>query len=162
MNEPQPLPLWIIPLFPLFFVGLWLFVVSLLAVTGGWRGLAARFPAPPDPPRWVADRFASVSADLINGASRAPVRYNRCVAMYLTDDGVYLRTWLIFRFMHPPLLIPWDAIEGCEEKRFFLSRAIIVHLRGTGTRIRLYGAPGLAVEEGWRRRGAGTAGTGPA
>lgn len=158
MNEPQPLPLWIIPLFPLFFAGMWLFVTGLLATVGGWRGLATRFPAPPHPPRLVAKRFSAASAALINGAFPVPVNYNHCVAVALADDGVHLRTWLIFRFMHPPLLIPWDAIEGCEEKRFFFSRTVMVHLRGTGTRIRLYGAAGTAVEEGWRRLGTGARG----
>lgn len=151
MNEPQQVPFWLIPLFPVFFAGFWMFVTGVLSAAGGWHGLAERFREPPNPPSATARRFRMASADLVNGAFPLPVSYSGCLIVDLGDAGIHLRPWLPFRFAHPPLLIPWAQVEDCAEGRYFLRRAATVRLRGTGTYIRFYGAPGQAVGEGWRR-----------
>ncbi|HEX6041387.1 hypothetical protein [Longimicrobium sp.] len=159
MNEPQPLPLWFIPLFPLLFAGMWLGICALLASIGGWHGLGARFREPPNAPRPTARAFWTTSLRMSAGL---PVDYRSCVILRLGDAGIHLRTWILFRFLHPPLLIPWAEVESCTPGRHFLRRAVMVRLRGTDTSIRIYGGPGAAVEEGWRRYQAWAARSGAA
>jgi hypothetical protein len=59
-----------------------------------------------------------------------------------------------FRFMHPPLLLPWSAIERCEETRFWLVRVVAVHARGfEGRRLLRGGRVGHAILTAWAQRG---------
>lgn len=37
--------------------------------------------------------------------------YNNVLTIGVSPQGLYLATMLLFRFMHPPLLIPWSAIK---------------------------------------------------
>jgi hypothetical protein len=154
MDDPQPLPLWVIPLFPVFFAGMWLFVTGLIATLSGWSSLGIRFREAPDAPAPTARRFGMASVDLVNSALPLPMSYNNCIVLGLGDAGIHLRTWLPFRFRHPPLLIPWAQVESCTFGRFFFRRAAVLQVRGTGTRIRIYGTPGQAVAEGWERYAA--------
>jgi hypothetical protein len=150
MDEPQSLPLWAIPLMLLGFAGFWTLIVGLIGMIGGWTGLGALFREPPDAPRPTAQAFSMSSLDL-RGPIGLPMNYNNCVIVALGDVGIHLRTWLPFRFGHPPLLIPWSEIESAQVGRAFLRRATTVSMRGTDTRVRIYGAAGRAVAEAWER-----------
>jgi hypothetical protein len=37
--------------------------------------------------------------------------YNNVLTLGVSSEGLYLATMLFFRFMHPPLLIPWSEIR---------------------------------------------------
>jgi hypothetical protein len=147
MNEPQPLPIWLIPLFPLFFAGMWMLVVTLIAEIGGWRGLARLYREPEGMARSPVRSFRMASVDLRRGALSLPANYSNCVIVDVAREGLHLRVWLPFRFRHPPLLIPWGQIERFEPGRMLFWRTLTLHPRGTGTRIRLWGGPAQAVEE---------------
>lgn len=154
MNEPQPLPLWFIPLFPLFFVGMWMFVTALLSAAGGWGALGRLYPDPDGRARSPLQSFGSASAYLRRGGIPLPVNYNNCVVVEVAEAGLHLRPWLPFRFRHPPLLIPWDRIDRVDPGTLLFRRTVTIHPRGTGTRILLRGRPAEAVEEAWGRRAA--------
>jgi len=110
MSLPQTQGLW--PLFPFFFLGMWL-VVSASISRDGWRSFAERYPANNRPtghahvsPR---TRFAGFYA-----------RYGNAVRVILTEDGVYFSVLFLFRPFHPPFLVPWDSVKRVEKKRVFL------------------------------------------
>jgi hypothetical protein len=152
MNDPQPFPVWIIPLFPLFFVGVWLFVVGLLAALGGWSALGRHFRDPGDAARGNFIELPGSSLMMRRAPIPFPVSYNHCVAVTVSGAGLHLRVMVLFRFRHPPLLIPWEQVERMEPGHHLFWRTLRIRLRGTGTRISLVGDAGRVVEEAWAQR----------
>ena len=106
MYETHPLPLWVIPLFPLFFIGMWMAVVGGLAAIGGWSEMAELYRAPEAGVRGGGRSFRMASVDLRRGAMPLPVNYSSCMAATVSGAGLYMRPAFFFRFRHPPLLIP--------------------------------------------------------
>lgn len=147
MHETQPLPLWVIPLFPLFFIGMWMFVLTLLASLGGWRALARLYPAPDGAPQDAAHTFGMTSIDLRRGFLPMPVSYSGCITIAITPAGLHLRVMAFFRFRHPPLLIPWTHLGRLEPGRTLFGRTLAIHPQDTGVRLRMLARPGEAVAE---------------
>jgi hypothetical protein len=162
MNDPQPFPVWIFALFPVFFAAVWLFVVGLLASMGGWSELARHYRDPGEAPRGNAVVLSGASVSLRRGWIPLPANYNHCVTLSLSGTGLHLRVMAVFRFRHPPLLIPWTQVERVEPGTVLFFRILTVHPRGTSTHIHLYGRASTAVEEAWGRRAAGAAQPAPA
>ncbi|HEU4884733.1 MAG TPA: hypothetical protein VFT45_20925 [Longimicrobium sp.] len=151
MNETQELPLWIIPLFPIFFAAMWFGITGALGALGGWGELARLYREPADMVRAPVQRFSMGSVDLRRGTFSLPMNYSNCVVVEISAAGLHLRTWLPFRFRHPPLLIPWSAMERVQTGTFLFWRVLTISPRGVGTRMRLYGGPARAVEQVWRQ-----------
>jgi hypothetical protein len=88
---------------PIFFVCLWLFVCATISVIGGWFSLAKVYRAQLafDGTRWSGQ----------SGGMRRLANYNRVLTIGVDPQGLYLATMFLFRFMHPPLLIPWNEIK---------------------------------------------------
>ena len=42
--------------------------------------------------------------------------YNRVLTLGASQEGLYLACMFLFRFMHPPLLIPWSEIKVRRKK----------------------------------------------
>jgi hypothetical protein len=84
------------------------FVMWALSYVTGWRKLAAKFPARPPLP--AADSaFGSIGFYAIGN-------YNNCIRFKMDDDCLHLRILMPFSFGHPPLSIPWPAIETLDKK----------------------------------------------
>ena len=146
MNEPQPLPLWFLPLFPVIFAGMWMLTIGLIAEVGGWAELARLYPEPTGMKRTAIRSFGMTSAGLRRGWFPLPVNYSNVLAIVVGPEGLHLRVWKIFAFRHPPLLIPWTQVERFEAGQVLFWRTLTLTPRGTGTRISLYGAPAKAIE----------------
>ena len=43
--------------------------------------------------------------------------YNNCITIHVDDYGMYLSMLVFFRFMHPPIFIPWRMVSGIEQKQ---------------------------------------------
>lgn len=146
MSDPQPLPLWFIPFFPLIMVGMWALIIGFIAELG-WRELARLYPEPKGIVRDPVRTFGMASMDLRRGWFPLPVNYGNCVVLEVASAGLHLRVWRILGFRHAPLLIPWNQVERFEAGRVFFWRTLTVHPRGTSVRLRLYGSAAQAVEE---------------
>jgi hypothetical protein len=133
--EPQ----WFIPAFLCF----WLFVCTVLALAGGWFSLSKEFRSQGNS---GGQRFAFVSGAL--GAWPFPVTsYGGCLFVTVNDVGFQLSILFPFRFLSPPLFIPWIAVKAVDEKRFlFWSYAVIRLNRGWPT-VALRGAAGRRVAD---------------
>jgi hypothetical protein len=96
-------PGWFAAIFPIYFLTLWLMVAAVISVLGGWHGLAKTFRArhPFSGPSWGGQ----------SGKMRLLANYNNCLRIGASPDGFYLTTFILFRFMHPPLLVPWSEIK---------------------------------------------------
>ena len=132
------------------FAALWLAVTALLSVLGGWLKLASRYRDPELCER-VIGRFSmrSISLRLV---PFLPVNYGGCVSIRLTETGIGLSVFFLFRFLHPPLLIPWTDIEEAEQDSFLWFDWVEFILRSGGPGIRLRGGPAIAALEAWRLR----------
>jgi hypothetical protein len=107
--------------FPIFFLSLWCGICCLLSWVGGWHSLSSKYGSN----RTIAGqhfRFASMSMV----RTPLPVNYNGCLFVTVGDEGIALSVLFPFRPLHPPLLIPWSAIESCTLRNFwFLQRAVV-------------------------------------
>ena len=94
-------------LFPIFFVGMFVFVIFFLSKKG-WSDLAGRY-------HFVGvfngERFGVISA-VING-----VNYNNCLLLKYNEEGFYLRPIFVFRLFHEPVFIPWKEIINIRDKK---------------------------------------------
>lgn len=117
-------------LFPVFFIVLWFAVTLLLSFMGGWHELASRFEAP-FPIEGETFRFTSMAL----GSGLFPVRYGNCVFVTVGHSGLYISVLFLFRFQHPPLLIPWSAIETVQPERFWARPFTAVRIRGFDKRL---------------------------
>jgi hypothetical protein len=138
--------------FLLFFIAVWLLVSALIALLGGWTSLAASYPAP-DEFQVPLDRRFRFRSIQVRRNWWWPAQYSNVMTIGLAPDGVYLAPFLLLRFLHKPLLIPWSAIADCSGDSFLWVRWVDVTLREDGPAIRLYGDPGEAVWGEWRVRG---------
>jgi hypothetical protein len=128
----------------------WFGVVWWMAAIGGWLDLAGKYAAPEGFEVKPAERFRFRSLQL---RTRALFRANYIAMMKigLTSDGLYLIPSVLFRFRHPPLLIPWAEITECRPGSFLWVQWIDITLR-PGPVIRLYGRVGNAAWSDWRLR----------
>lgn len=147
-----PLPAWLVVLFPIFFLLLWFGVVGLLSAVGGWRALARRYAAVPAAREGEVHYLCTASL----GPRLLPVNYRSCLTIEVQDQGLRLSVLAPFRFMHPPLFIPWTAVRDCREAGTVF-RHTAVTLDDPEARIRIWGRTGRAVREQWTRSRPGVA-----
>lgn len=134
-------PSWIL----LLFVAMWTGVTGLLAHLGGWATLAQRFQSDA-PVQGTRFRFASGAL----GRQSFPVNYSSCLFVKVNTMGLRLSLFLPFRFLSPPLFVPWTAVESVEQKRMLFIRFTTFVLQGTWPRITLNGAAAEAVYQACR------------
>jgi hypothetical protein len=104
--------LW--PLFPLFFVGLWV-VVCFFISQMGWRAFSNRYPMQSRPAGRAylspTIRFGNIFAS-----------YRNAAGVIFTDAGVYFYVMFLFRAFHPPFLVPWESVRSVQKKEGFFGR----------------------------------------
>ena len=88
-------------------------LISFLLAQGGWSRLAERYRARTgvEGPTW---RFQYGTVGL--------ARYGYTLTFTVTDAGLGVRVFPLYRFMHPPLLIPWRDLAVRREKVFWVWR----------------------------------------
>jgi hypothetical protein len=89
-------------LLPIFFIALWLFISALFALISGWWSLAEDFRATAKP------EGQNVTGQV---KQMGIVPENRVTHMIISPVGLYLYASLLFRFLHPALLIPWSKVH---------------------------------------------------
>lgn len=98
--------------FPFVFLIIWNLVMLITSFVGGWNKLASDFATEcPDNLDWIGWQMARLGF----------VDYKNTVWIAVNQKGLYLKTGpsILFRFMHPPLLIPWKDVKEVQEKSFF-------------------------------------------
>lgn len=95
-------------IFPIYFLSLWLLIGAIISFIGGWFSLAKvyRTRLPFDGAKW---RMQS-------GQMRWLTNYNNVLTLGVSPEGLYLASMFLFRFMHPPLLVPWSEIRVRRKK----------------------------------------------
>jgi len=127
------LTLIIIGSFIVWFSSLWVAILSLMSIIGGWKGLSRIHPLTPDVLNEHAVKYSmsSIKLGLIN--------YRSCVNVSFTETGIIFEIIKIFSVRHKPLFIPYNKIANVENGRnFFTYTKFIID----GKRIVLYGKAG--------------------
>lgn len=156
-GEPMgPLGMVLIVLaFLVFFPLMWFGITGLLSAIGGWRELGSQYAAGP-----AAREGRVVGVWVTGGMQRMifPVSYRNCLNVRLYQDGFWLGVAMPFRFMHPPLFIPWTAVRDCEQGGV-IWRYTKISLHTSGVRILIGGGAGREILEQWTRLRAQAGGT---
>lgn len=129
-SSVSPLPEWLGisfgVVFPFFFVGMWLFVSFMLA-SHGWVRFATAYRCDTRP---VGSSFSVPYASF---GALGP-RYNGVVRAVVTQSGLYLYNFILFRAFHHPFILPWSSIERVERYSFLWSGGYDLHIRdGVGS-----------------------------
>lgn len=107
--DQHPTALWVI--FPVYFLTLWLLVSAIISYIGGWTTLAKRFR--------LKQPFAGTRWTGQGGQMRWIASYRNCLTLGVSPEGLYLATMFLFRFRHPPLLIPWNEVTVVRRRILF-------------------------------------------
>ncbi len=109
--------------FTVFFVSLWIFVLFIISLLGGWARLATCYRAPGafEGPQW---HFQSGHLGL--------TRYKGILTFGADREGLYLAVFPLFRINHPPLWIPWSEITMVESSRFLFMRTTLTFAQVPG------------------------------
>jgi hypothetical protein len=115
--------------FVVSFLVLWTFILWIISRVSGWHRLAQQYG---DTSLFSGEivRFGSARIGWAN--------YNGALNVGANDMGVYLAPMAIFRPFHPPLFIPWSAVES-QPFQGFPSGVTLSFPGGTGARIVLFG-----------------------
>jgi hypothetical protein len=128
---------------------LWLLVGATISFVGGWCSLAkvyrTRMP------------FNGAKWGMQSGRMRLLANYNNVLTLGVSQQGLYLASMFLFRFMHAPLLVPWTEIKVqrsngwvFEYVTFTLGHELAIPLRIRGnlaTKLRESAGNGWPVEE---------------
>lgn len=101
----------IILVWPVFFGGLWTFVLMSMSFIGGWRRLARHYRTVRPPKGRRVIRGATGMVGLTS--------YNRVLTVTIADDGIFIAPLWMFRIGHPTLFIPWRDIRNARRTRSF-------------------------------------------
>jgi hypothetical protein len=131
-------------LFVAGFAAIWIAVVALISIAGGWHALARRYAAR-DLPTGTGEsfRFASLSI----GRGKLPANYGGVIFARLGPRGLHLSVFPVFRPMHPPLLIPWSAVAEATREKFLWQSFVALHLREPKVRLMFQGRLGEAIHD---------------
>jgi hypothetical protein len=101
-------------------VSMWFAIGAVLSLIGGWWSLVRRFTASERPTTRLKLTSARVGA----------TNYNNCLYVAYAPEGIYLRVVFLFRFLHPPLLIPWSAVRWRGRKKPLLFSWDVLEIEG--------------------------------
>jgi len=142
MSSPSLDTEWFFPAF----VILWLAVLGILSIFGGWHEVAERFS---NGKSLEGERFRFRSGAI--GWKLFPVNYGNCLFATVGRDGFALSIFFLVRFMHPRLVIPWSAVDRCEAVKFWFVNYIGVHFTGFSRRLLFRGSLGKKILDTWAR-----------
>jgi hypothetical protein len=87
---------------------LWCGVSFMLARIGGWSSLAARYRT---------DNRPEGKAFYMQGGRIGMVIYSACLTIHVTEGGMYLAVFPLYRIGHPCLFIPWTEFNNLRQTR---------------------------------------------
>lgn len=102
----------------------------MLAQIGGWSELAQKYRTDNTfIGSWKGWQFGTFGG----------VKYKQCLWVAAAPEGLYIKTGplFLFRLFHPPLLIPWSAINSIEEREFWWRRVFQIHVTDSPVKITL-------------------------
>ncbi len=126
-------------IFPIYFLCLWFLVAATVSIVGGWFSLARvyRTRVPFNGAKW---RMQS-------GQMRWLANYNSVLTLGVSPHGLYLASMFLFRFMHPPLLVPGSEIKVRRNKGWVFEYVIFTMGHELAIPLRIRGKLGAKLRE---------------
>ena len=128
MSAADRVPEWFLPLFPVFFAGMWVAVSVILSFAGGWRALSRAYPVSL-PPSGRSFNLKSGRLGMTN--------YNGCLRFVAGAPGLGLSILFLFRVGHPPLFVPWSDVSVEFRKAWLGAWADFSFAKCPGVRLRV-------------------------
>jgi hypothetical protein len=132
------------PWFFLTFVALWFGMTGLLAHWSGWASLGRQYAAT-EPVSGKRYFFSSGSM----GRKFLSVNYGNCLFVTTNSKGLHIAILFPFRFLCPPLFIPWSGFESVQRRSFLFFPYYVLTIRGHLARIVLYAWTGRSAKEAY-------------
>jgi hypothetical protein len=132
-------------LFPALAIG-WFSMCAGVSLMSGWFYLGARFKSDE---QIDGERFYFRSGAL--GWRAWPVGYRNCLFVIVGSKGFAMSVLFLFRFLHPRLVIPWSAVERCEDVKFWFMNCVAVRIAGFNRRILFRGDLAAKILEIWNQ-----------
>ena len=150
-SPPAPawLPVAILCAFLVIFPIFWMAVCRLLAVFG-WSSLADRYRFDGTFPQG-GEYFGATSLSIAGRLRWLPVNYNGVVVITIQPDALYIRVWRLFAFGHPPIKLPWAAIEGIDTTTILFMKMHVLTIRGCDKTLLLRGKLATSIVSAWQR-----------
>ena len=104
-------------LIPVFFVSMWGFISAGVSWIGGWSALSRTYRTQIP---FVGEKWTLQRAQM-----RWRTNYSNTLTLGVNSQGLYLAIMLLFRFRHPPLLIPWSDIKVRRSSGWVFEYAIL-------------------------------------
>lgn len=116
------------PVFPIFLIGMWLVILNVLSLLGGWRELARSYRANgrPDGPRFS---FRSATLGFVN--------YGSCLTFVAARAGLFVAVLAPFRPGHRPLFVPWADVSAATHRGWIFRYIDLRFTRHPKVRMRL-------------------------
>ena len=131
-------PIYFIPIF----IVLWIGVLSLVSLLGGWFRLAKKFPLSQDTGIVLQKFFwKSINLNYLAG-------YGNCINIEITDKGLILKPSLIISVLHKPIFLTWLNISNLELKKGFIKWVIF---RVGKSRLVIYGKVAIAIHSAFSK-----------
>ena len=112
----------------IYMPALWFGSLYMLARASGWSQLAEKYscdgPYDGEKKSWQWARFNKIA-------------YKSCLGIALTPEGLHIEIQpaFLYGFCHPPLCIPWSAIKGVRECKYWWLRVLECELNDTDVKI---------------------------
>ena len=110
------------------FIAAWIGVAYIFAKVGGWSRLSAKYSSHDlfsgSWKKWQSARFGVID-------------YCNCIWIGIASEGLYLKTGplFFFRVFHPPLCVPWSAIESIEERKYWWTWTRVLEIKFIDCRV---------------------------
>src|SRR5260370_38204101 len=101
-------PFVVAAIFPIYFLCLWFLVAATISFVGGWLSLANAYR--------TRVPFNGTKWRMQSGQMRWRGNYKNGLALGVSPQGLYLASMFLFRFMHPPLLVPRSGVKVRREE----------------------------------------------
>jgi hypothetical protein len=105
-------PFAVAEIIPIYILCLWLLVAATVSFVGGWFSLAKVYR--------TRVEFTGAKWKMQSARMRWLMNYNNVLTIGVSPQGLYLASMFLFRFMHPPLLVPWSEIRVRRSQGWFL------------------------------------------
>jgi len=102
-------------LFPIAFVGMWLFITTMLGMLSGWFALQGQFDR--------GDEAPLVTFRHLSGSMGLGVNLNGILTLSACPSGLRVAIWRMFGPFQRPFLVPWAEISPEQKTRFFVPLA---------------------------------------
>ncbi len=120
------------------FVLFWIGINALMAIAGGWFGLARSHPIPGHLyEKGVRYSFQSLRLGLF-------ANYNSSVHVTIYSSGIMIAPLFIFSILHRPIFIRYDAMSSPSFGRFIMYYASFSF---DGRKMRIMGKSALSIKE---------------